>query len=216
MLDGNTINKFDEDGIFRPLVAGYLAELHGHLELSTRHAIEDRDFAAEHLMMELGVQWSQKKIDRFNSGHTTPLIQPLQPLIEVENTSIDIAHKSLRKAFYEITKDDLYSVSTKSAGSLLVMATERIKPFYENGDIPEGPILDFLRYCRNGIAHGGEFSFRGDEPTSEARWRGIELESGMHGEKIFVDGSGEGYLSLGDPILLLHDIEDKYGETFSS
>ncbi len=37
----------------------------------------------------------------------------------------------------------------------------------------------------------------------------------MQGEKIFVDGSGEGYLSLGDPILLLHDIEGEYGEAFS-
>lgn len=215
MLDGDTIGRFDEDGIFRPLIAGYLAELHGHLELAARHAIEDMDFTAEQLTTAIGDHWDDEKIDRFNAEHTTPLIRPLQPVIEVEDDSIHVGRDNLRQAFSEVARGELHSVSTKSAGSLLVMACERIKPYYEDNDISSGPILQFLRHCRNGVAHGGEFSFLGDEPKSKAKWRGTDIESDMQGEKIFVDGSGEGYLGLGDPILLLHDIEDEYGEALS-
>lgn len=68
---------------------------------------------------------------------------------------------------------------------------------------------EFLRHCRNAIAHNGKWHFTGQEPKRTAKWRGIELEKKMHGYPLFVRTSGMGYLKLGDPIALLWDIEQE-------
>lgn len=64
------------------------------------------------------------------------------------------------------------------------------------------PEVDFFRHVRNAASHKGSWSFRGNEPVRDARWRGKEISASMQGRKLF-DKSFE----IGDVFVLLSDIE---------
>jgi len=96
-----------------------------------------------------------------------------------------------------------------SASHCLVMGHEVTKDkAYRNKD----PLWEFLRHCRNAVAHNGVFRFSNNEPKYNAEWRGIKIEKSMEGRSLMKDQNGNGYLNLGDPIALLWDIEEGYPE----
>jgi hypothetical protein len=94
-----------------------------------------------------------------------------------------------------------------TAGSLLVLAHElcREEPFNDRG-----PLWEFLRHCRNGIAHGGHFRFTAREPARSAQWRAARIDRGLQGRPVFRSKGATGLLEPGDPIRLLWDIEQSY------
>jgi hypothetical protein len=89
-----------------------------------------------------------------------------------------------------------------SAGSLLIAAYEVTKNMSDRG-----PVWEFFRHCRNAAAHGGRFNFTAQEPSRPAAWKTIHVDSTLQGTPLFDLPGVQGLLGLGDPILLLWDIE---------
>ena len=75
------------------------------------------------------------------------------------------------------------------------------------------PEWEFLRHCRNAAAHGGRFNILGAEPRRPASWRGKTIEIELNGERLMDNFDHHGFLSAGDPILLLWDLEQFLPET---
>ena len=62
--------------------------------------------------------------------------------------------------------------------------------------------LEFFRHLRNAASHGGPWSFRGNEPSRPASWRGRQLTSALQGKRIF-----DFNLKPGDFLVVLSDVE---------
>jgi len=74
--------------------------------------------------------------------------------------------------------DYLVRGMTLSAGHLLVLAHEycRNQPYNDRG-----PVWEFLRHCRNGVAHGGYFNLSPKEPSRAATWAGVTISKTVQG-----------------------------------
>jgi hypothetical protein len=90
---------------------------------------------------------------------------------------------------------------------VLVMAHEisKDKPWHNHD-----PLWEFLRHCRNAVAHGGYFHFKNNEPRRPAFWGSFILSPASNRAPLFKKDGG--ILSPGDPIRLLWDIEQAYPE----
>jgi len=99
----------------------------------------------------------------------------------------------------------LFPLIFNAAGFAFVMAHEvsKGKPWHN-----QDPLWEFLRHCRNAIAHNGKWHFLGKEPAQPAQWGPFLLGRILHGTPIFKKNGG--MLSPGDPIRLLWDIEQAY------
>jgi len=69
--------------------------------------------------------------------------------------------------------------------------------------------MEFLRHVRNGIAHGGEFDFRGDEPRHPAILRrpaqmngDLVITAKLRGHRVFPQ-----FMALGDAMDLLDAVK---------
>lgn len=94
-----------------------------------------------------------------------------------------------------------------AAGVVLVMAYEM------NADKPwndRGPLWEFLRHCRNGVAHGGNFNLASGQPKRPASWGPFNITRALNGTPVFRNETSAGLLFPGDPIKLLWDIEQAY------
>jgi len=69
-----------------------------------------------------------------------------------------------------------------AAGIVFVMAHEisKYKPWHNHD-----PLWEFLRHCRNAIAHGGSFHFSNGEPRRPAQWGPFVLTHALHGTPLF-------------------------------
>lgn len=74
----------------------------------------------------------------------------------------------------------------------------------------QDPMWEFLRHSRHAVAHNGRFHFANGEPRRRSEWGPFLLTAALHGTRLFKEGTTEGMLSPGDPILLLWDIEQAY------
>lgn len=134
------------------------------------------------------------------------LAGPLQLRSEFQGNTIDV---DVREMATEIAGNANYLASSlmKSAGNLLIVAHEicKDKPWHDTG-----PLWEFLRHCRNAAAHGGSFALRHGEPKRAAIWGHLQITPGMQGTSLFKGVDPNGFLSPGDPIRLLWDIEQAY------
>ena len=70
----------------------------------------------------------------------------------------------------------------------------------------------FLRHCRNAATHNGRFIFKGNKPKCSSKWGAFEITEDLEGKKLFKikKNEEEGLISIGDPIRLLWDLEQKF------
>lgn len=62
-----------------------------------------------------------------------------------------------------------------------------------NGYFDKTPELEFFRHLRNGISHGNKFSFKNDEPTRLAKFKGFEITKVIQGKTVLFE-----FISTGD------------------
>jgi hypothetical protein len=104
-----------------------------------------------------------------------------------------------------LNKPYLQEFMLRSAGTLLLLVFEATK----DSPAKDGaPVWEFLRHCRNAVAHDHRFFFVGAEPARPARWKRFNLNAAMHGTSLW--GPAPGLLGPADPIDLLWDIEQAY------
>lgn len=95
----------------------------------------------------------------------------------------------------------------RDCGDLIARCYEAVKARRD----PTVPEWEFFRHCRNAASHDNRFSFAAHEPARPAAWRGLEIERTLEGTPLIdeTDDSGKpvGLLSVGDPIVVVWDIE---------
>ena len=201
------INHFDRGKPFYPLVMHYLAQLIGFKELGLRGITgqQSLDDLAGRLPALAAPGADEAKAVEVREG-LRKLSGPLELRSEFQGGHITVDVDEIAR---DIVANSAYIAASTmlAAGSLLVLAHElsKGKPWYDTG-----PLWEFLRHCRNAVAHGGTFTFRGAEPSRPAAWGIFNVTRQLQGTKLFKDAAGQGMLSPGDPIRLLWDIEQAY------
>jgi hypothetical protein len=196
-------NHFDRGKPFYPLVTNYLLLLAGWKEIAgSRLPGIRRTLSFDPEQFDVS---DAAKLAELKSGIAKAL-GPLELKCESHPTRISIDIDLLAS---EVATNSGYLASflMRAAGALLVLAHEGAKeePYHDTGELWE-----FLRHCRNAAAHGGRFTFVGPEPRRQARWSSLEIARSLEGIPLFKNDQGIGYLSPGDPIRLLWDIEQAY------
>jgi hypothetical protein len=204
---GSIPNHFDRSKPFYPLVMNYIIQLIGFKELSVRHLIDRSTFADSIIRcaQNKNPNASKENVEELEKA-VNKLLGPLSLKSECITANIEVDIEEIAK---ELIDNSLYlsSFFMKSAGNLLVLAYEycKGKPFHN-----KDPLWEFLRHCRNAAAHGGYFNLAHGEPQRPAQWGRMKIERYLQGTALFKDGTGNGFLSPGDPIHLLWDIERTY------
>lgn len=75
----------------------------------------------------------------------------------------------------------------------------------------DDPLWQFYRHVRNAAAHGGKFNFNKNQPDKPSEWKNMKLEASLNKTYLIDTIDQKGYMKFGDIILLLLDIEDKFG-----
>jgi len=197
---------FDRGKIFYPYIMHYIYSIHGFIELISRGAVNqlNKYVDKEEKIKFLQNSGIDKNIRNFlDNPHTTPLIGDLQfRVTNGKNIQIDIdeiAQDFINNGLYLV---DYYR---KCAGILLIATFQVVSDW----DDPSDPIWNFYYHCRNAAAHGSRFKIEKDR--FPAKWNGLEITKDMSGKvDLFKDQNGSGFLSFGDPVNLLWDIEQKY------
>jgi hypothetical protein len=188
------VNHFDRAKPFYPLVVGYILQWLGLKELMIRAFLGPRGIDQEAIAKGLPLHELQK------------LAGPLEMRSEFSGDTINVDVDTFAR---EIVKEHQYLLPffLRASGSLLILAHEITKdePYRD-----EGPLWEFLRHCRNAAAHKGVFHFLNGEPKRPAIWGTLRIEASMQGTPLFKDEDGQGFISPGDPIRLLWDIEQAY------
>lgn len=201
------IHHFDRGKPFYPLVMNYVTQLLGYKEVAVRGLLGSRTINIQDIV-------------KLNQSNTPPTIQEIETLrrdinsllgpLELKSEQLDdriIADPDVMSLEIMSNHNYLLESYVQSAMVILVMAHEIAKdePYHD-----QGPLWEFLRHCRNAATHNGLFDFRRGEPRRSAVWGKFQLETSLHGTRLFKDASGNGLLSVGDPIRLLWDIEQAY------
>ena len=103
---------------------------------------------------------------------------------------------------YQISYMESMSWMMRSSGVLLVTAWESAGHLSS-----KSPAWEFLRHCRNAIAHDGAISLSKREPRQPAEWNGIVITKSSQGAALFATTNEPGLLWPGDPLYLLWDLE---------
>jgi hypothetical protein len=195
---------FDRGKPFHPLVIGYALHIIGFNEMAIQGlAGVERRFTINtgSAPEEEAARLREHFADLSTKVTGSPDLRSLAglPRVAVDRGAI------IREVAYNI--DKYMPMLLPAAGALLVTAHEyaRDKPFNDRG-----PLWEFLRHCRNAVAHRGCFSLRPHEPTRPAIWRNKEISQALDGKPLFDDGTGGGLLGPADPVYLLHDLETGY------
>ena len=199
-----TPNHFDRSKPFYPLVVNYIVQLIGFKELALRGLIgppegEGRLSAFLHRYPRAPHEESKVRSDLEKIGG------PLELRAEFQNNNITV---DIDEMAQDIVENHTYLLRTAmpTAGSIFIVAYETAK---ERGWRDHSPLWEFLRHCRNAAAHGGLFTFRGHEPSRPARWGHLDITRDLEGMTLFKDADANGFLSPGDPIRLLWDLEQE-------
>ena len=202
------VNHFDRGKPFYPLVMNYLALLIGVKELALRGITGSGSI--EELFARIPAfgaipAGSDAKVADVRDG-LRKLSGPLQLRSEYQDNFItvdidDIARDIVANYQY------LLASTMHAAGGVLILAHEISKdaPWHDTG-----PLWEFLRHCRNAVAHGGSFNLLNGEPRRPASWGSIVITPRLQGISLLKNAAGGGLLSPGDPIRLLWDIEQAY------
>ncbi|MBZ5640316.1 MAG: hypothetical protein LAO51_16365 [Acidobacteriia bacterium] len=200
--------SFDRTKPFYPLVTTYLIQLFGFREMAVRGLIGGPAYRAAiepalTPVAEMNADVGQAERDRKKIEN---LLGVLTLRCEFDHTMISIDPDFIAEEVAARTR--LYGrFMRESAATLLVLAYETCK---DEAYQDRGPLWEFLRHSRNGIAHGGCFHFKRGEPVRSAQWGRFEIAADLHQTPVFKRSDGSGMLSIGDPIRLLWDIEQAY------
>ena len=207
-------NHFDRSKPFYPIVMGYLVQLAGFKQLAYSATLRQlvglvgavspggADAAptlSPQVMAIPEVSTAFKLI-------TEELAKPLQLRSAFQGTPIVV---DINELAWEAASNSPYLGSRLmlAAGHVLVLAHEVSKNRdWHNTD----PLWDFLRHCRNAVAHGGSFHFQNGEPVRRACWGPFNLTTALQDTWLFNSADRVGLLWPGDPIRLLWDIEQAY------
>jgi hypothetical protein len=217
-----SINAFNRGKPFYPLIVNYLVLLIGFKDLAAQGVIKELNELTfvnqsinldevikinlnKHSLSEIGKMELQQKLAEVKDG-ISKILGPLELKSEFQNNNVtvkidEIANDLANNALYLIQ----YTILSASSLFILAHETSKDKPWHDRG-----PLWEFLRHCRNAAAHGGLFTFKGDEPKRLAEWGRFRIEATLQGTPLFKDKGGKGLLSPGDPIRLLWDIEQNY------
>ncbi len=212
-----TPNHFDRGKPFYPLVTNYIVQLIGFKELLLRGALRTPPYPGERLREIVNKLAEADAPGKSIQEHTlkqmeeittqiSKLLGPLELKSEFQGNhiavDIDATANELATNFHY-----LLPYTLRAAGHLLILAHEICKdePYHD-----QGPLWEFLRHCRNAAAHGGTFVFLNNEPRRLAQWGHLEIIGSLQDIPLFKGENGKGFLSPGDPIRLLWDIEQAY------
>ncbi len=100
-------------------------------------------------------------------------------------------------------------ISAHLCSMLLNICYETVK---EKND--KSPLFEFFRHIRNSCSHKNSFYFKSHEPSREAQWRTLTIDHNQKGttNPLFGQQCINSFFSIGDAILLLWDIDQKYNE----
>jgi hypothetical protein len=197
---------FNRSGIFYPAIMTYWVLLHGTFELLSRgfiRIIEGSDANApgmEDLIAKAIADTYADPADR----HVTKMFD--EPQLLTTSQPERITPPDADAISYELFASHAYILGPLLAGWNLLIAGYQAAQAAGYTDKTD-PTWEFLRHCRNGAAHNGRFKLRHGEPRRPARWRGVTIASDLDGAPVFRNLQGEGVLALGDPLLLLLDLE---------
>jgi len=201
--------NFDRSKPFYPLVVNYLILIHGYLDNASRVTIgRTREELSEHSpvppTLTAGTPISAEYVDEFYShpaNRVTTRRATIPQLAATDGRKFDLDFDQLRDE-YDISSTVLGQWMMRSAGVLFVTAWETTRALST-----KSPEWEFLRHCRNAIAHDGAISLKNGEPRLPAEWNGIEITPASHGTTLFGNAKTPGLLWPGDPLYLLWDLE---------
>ncbi len=205
---------FDENKPFYPLVLGFVAQLHGFIELASRgfklnlNKIQSLQFGEHVTNSHISVLSTEKEKRAWRAattGGVTGLIGEQELGSNVVGKGVKINIPDLVEVTFSDPKAYLDHFMRMSTGSLIILAYEAT-----NGHHTRDALWEFLRHCRNAAAHRGYFNFLHSEPKYLAKWRCAEILSSMQGTPLFFDSSRPGLLGAGDTLYLLSDIEQAF------
>ncbi|MBE3124225.1 MAG: hypothetical protein IMZ57_01015 [Acidobacteria bacterium] len=209
--------EFDPKKPFYPLVAAYLCQVHGLVDLASRGICQlfdhlDKKYAKSRLTREQKISILLKNI---NAGyrraieraisHEKPIMIFKPELLSSCGKSIGVDSEALADNVFNEPDVALEYFNRISAGGLLILAWT-ITGKKHNRD----PLWQFLRHCRNAAAHNGAFHFDPGEPKKPAEWRTLKIVRAMQGDCLFTDPPKKGFIGIGDVLYLLADIEKKF------
>jgi hypothetical protein len=202
-------NYFDRSKPFYPIVMNYIIQLIGYKELLVRGLVgpPDEDERLQLLLRKFPrareeAEQNKEGLDKLRE-QIEVLTGPLKLVSVFQNNTITVEIDEMAQ---DVSENYLYLAwgMLPAIGNIFIVAYETAK---EQGWHNTGPLWEFLRHCRHAAAHGGRFTFRGREPVRPAKWEHLEITREMQGLPLFKNAEGVGFLSLGDPIRLLWDIE---------
>lgn len=205
---------FDRARPFYPLVMSYIASLHGLLELLARgtRGMLDKKLPPGHkeAFFEGLDEKTRMRVRGLLEGSFTPMLGELQLKCIYGGEPVK---PDLSEFASDLTENHGYllesGIAKTSAYATLVLAYELVKQ-----SRTKDPIWEFFRHVRNAAAHGGRFNFQGAEPSRPASWRSAVVERSLQGTPLIRGAAGTpGFLWLGDPIVLLWDVEQVLGAT---
>jgi hypothetical protein len=203
----NTVipNHFDRGKPFYPLVTNYVVQILGYRDLAFWGIVSRKHIPSIINTFVESLQGNEN--DKNNCKDSLKyLLGPLNLKSEFQKSPIDVNFDEISKEL-ATNFDYLVPYFIRAAGGLLILAHECCK---HESYHDEGPLWEFLRHCRNAVAHGGKFSFKYGEPKRPAIWGNFTLAKSMQGTLLFKNQQHVGLLSPGDPIRLLWDIEQAY------
>ena len=204
-MNTTQINHFDRGKPFYPLVMNYLIQLHSFKILAVRGIIGSRqaDEAISKLISDRFKDTDSKQVEDIRTV-IAQLLGPLELRSEFQNNRITADTDEICQ---ELASNSSYLLPYyfRAAGVLLVLAYYMTETYNK-----KKPLWEFLRHCRNAVAHNGLFYFKNKEPSKQAAWGPFAIERKLQDTPLFKDIHGSGMLSPGDPIRLLWDIEQAY------
>jgi hypothetical protein len=194
------VRHFHRQKPFYPYVVHYQLQLLGMRELALRGIFGPRDVESTLPAVETAVAGNINDI----RAYARWLNGPLRIKSEAEGVFSLIDPDETAREMW-LNKPYVQRFVLGAAGTLLLLAFEATK---ESPARNVDPVWEFLRHCRNAIAHNNRLHFVGSEPTRAAAWRRFSLTSDLHGTSLW--GPTPGLLGPADPIDLLWDIEQAY------
>jgi hypothetical protein len=206
-------NHFDRSKPFYPVVVNYVVQLIGFKELALRGVTgptgtsEDMPRSTLHrFAIEYGDAEDEEALENLRRN-LAELSGPLELRSEFQEGQVTVDVDEVARDLFE-NHAYVLEGQLSAAGSIFIVAYEMAKE--QGWRDREDPLWEFLRHCRNAAAHGGRFTFQGKEPIRRARWGHLEITPSLEGVSLFKDVNGNGFLSPGDPIRLLWDLEQTY------
>ncbi|MBI4564106.1 MAG: hypothetical protein HY716_05365 [Planctomycetes bacterium] len=114
----------------------------------------------------------------------------------------DLSNEVVRERNY------LMQFFAECAAHMLLVSSYQVTKHISDGS----PLWEFFRHVRNAAGHNGRLGLKDASALSKspAEWRAIKLDYSMDGLKLIGGKTESALFYLGDPIILLWDIEQKY------